>query len=173
MVGQSLPNFWIGVMLVLFFSIRHPVFPAIGNATASAYVLPVLTLSAVLIATLLRTARQSMLETLHEPYIRTARAKGISRTRILFVHALKNAAIPLVTVLGLQVGFVLGGAFVVELVFNWPGVGLLALQAIDTRDFPVVQGVVIAVAVVFVLANLAVDVAYAYLNPRVRLGVGQ
>jgi ABC-type dipeptide/oligopeptide/nickel transport system permease component len=112
MAGQSLPNFWIGVMLV--------------------------------------------------PW-----------NRILFVHALKNAAIPLVTVVGLQVGFVLGGAFVVELIFNWPGVGLLALQAISTRDFPVVQGVVMLVAVVFVAANLLVDIAYAYLNPRVRLGVEQ
>jgi peptide/nickel transport system permease protein len=89
------------------------------------------------------------------------------------VHALKNAAIPLVTVIGLQIGFVLGGAFVVELIFNWPGVGLLALQAIATRDFPVVQGVVMLVAVVFVVANLLVDIAYAYLNPRVRLGVEQ
>ena len=170
MAGQSLPSFWIGVMLVLFLSVRHPILPAIGNATAAAYILPVITLSAVLIAVLLRTVRQAMLEALHEGYIRTARAKGVPRGRILFVHALKNAAIPLITVLGLQVGFVLGGAFVVEYVFNWPGVGLLALQAIDTRDFPVVQGVVIAVAVVFVLTNLAVDIAYAYLNPRIRLG---
>ena len=173
MVGQSLPNFWIGVMLVLVFAVQNQFLPAIGNATPAAYILPVITLSAVLIATLLRTVRQGMLEALHESYIRTARAKGVPWRRILFVHALKNAAIPLITVLGLQVGFVLGGAFVVELIFNWPGVGLLALQAIDTRDFPVVQGVVIAVATVFVLTNLLVDVAYAYLNPRVRLGAGR
>jgi peptide/nickel transport system permease protein len=171
MVGQSLPNFWIGVMLVLLFAVERHWFPAIGNEGPRAYVLPTITLSAVLIAALLRTVRQSMLEALHEDYVRTARAKGVPRRKVLLVHALKNAAIPLVTVLGLQVGFVLGGAFVVELIFNWPGVGLLALQAIETRDFPVVQGVVIVVATVFVLVNLLVDVAYAYLNPRVRLGV--
>lgn len=173
MAGQSLPNFWIGVMLVLFFSIQLQWLPAIGNDTPAAYILPVLTLSAVLIATLVRTVRQAMLEALAEDYIRTARAKGVPWRRILFVHALKNAAIPLITVIGLQIGFVLGGAFVVELIFNWPGVGLLALQAISTRDFPVVQGVVMLVAVVFVVANLSVDVAYAYLNPRVRLGLDQ
>jgi peptide/nickel transport system permease protein len=173
MAGQSLPNFWIGVMLVLFFSIQLHWLPAIGNESAASYILPVITLSAVLIATLVRTVRQAMLEALSEDYVRTARAKGVPRSRILFVHALKNAAIPLVTVLGLQTGFVLGGAFVVELIFNWPGVGLLALQAISTRDFPVVQGVVMLVAVVFVVTNLLVDVAYAYLNPRVRLGAEQ
>jgi peptide/nickel transport system permease protein len=171
--GQSLPNFWIGVMLVLLFAIQLKWLPAIGNDTPASYILPVLTLSAVLIATLMRTVRQSMLEALTEDYVRTARAKGVPWRRILFVHALKNAAIPLVTVIGLQIGFVLGGAFVVELIFNWPGVGLLALQAIATRDFPVVQGVVMLVAVVFVVANLMVDIAYAYLNPRVRLGVEQ
>lgn len=170
MIGQSLPNFWIGVMLVLFFSIRLQWLPAIGNGSPAAYILPVITLAAVLIAALLRTVRQSMIEALSEDYVRAARARGVPWRRILFVHALKNAAIPLITVLGIQVGFVLGGAFVVELIFNWPGVGLLALQAIATRDFPVVQGVVMAVAVVFVLANLLVDVAYAYLNPRVRYG---
>lgn len=173
MAGQSLPNFWIGVMLVLLFAIQLRWLPAIGNESAASYILPVITLSAVLIATLVRTVRQAMLEALSEDYVRTARAKGVPRYRILFVHALKNAAIPLVTVLGLQTGFVLGGAFVVELIFNWPGVGLLALQAISTRDFPVVQGVVMLVAVVFVATNLLVDVAYAYLNPRVRFGAGQ
>jgi ABC-type dipeptide/oligopeptide/nickel transport system permease component len=160
-------------MLVLVFAIQRPWLPAVGNETPASYILPVLTLSAVLIATLLRTVRQSMLEALSEDYVRTARAKGVPRSRVLFVHALRNAALPLITVIGLQIGFVLGGAFVVELIFNWPGVGLLALQAISTRDFPVVQGVVMLVAVVFVVTNLLVDVAYAYLNPRVRLGAGQ
>jgi peptide/nickel transport system permease protein len=170
LVGQSLPNFWIGVLLVLVFSIQRQWLPAIGNSGPSSYVLPTVTLAAVLIATLARTVRQGMLEVLREDYIRTARAKGVPTRRILLVHAFKNAAIPLVTVLGLQVGFVLGGAFVVELIFNWPGVGLLALEAIRTRDFPVMQGVVIVVATVFVAVNLLVDVVYAFLNPRVRLG---
>jgi peptide/nickel transport system permease protein len=170
LVGQSLPSFWIGVLLVLLFSIQRQWFPAIGNTGPASYVLPTITLAAVLVAQLVRTVRQGMLEVLQEDYIRTARAKGVPARKILLVHAFKNAAIPLVTVLGLQVGFVLGGAFVVELIFNWPGVGLLALEAIKTRDFPVVQGVVIVVATVFVCVNLLVDVAYAFLNPRVRLG---
>jgi peptide/nickel transport system permease protein len=170
LAGQSVPNFWLGVMLVLVFAIRLQWFPAIGMEGPSSIVLPTLTLALILVAILVRTVRQSMLEALNEDYVRTARAKGMPETKVVLVHALKNAAIPLVTILGLQVGFVLGGAFVVELIFDWPGVGLLALEAIDTRDFPVVQGVVILVAAVFTFANLAVDIAYAYLNPRVRLG---
>src|SRR5215204_1081236 len=170
LAGQSVPNFWLGVMLVLVFAIRLQWFPAIGMAGPGSFVLPTLTLALILVAILVRTVRQSMLEALNEDYVRTARAKGMPETKVVLVHALKNAAIPLVTILGLQVGFVLGGAFVVELIFDWPGVGLLALEAIDTRDFPVVQGVVILVAAVFTFANLAVDIAYAYLNPRVRLG---
>jgi peptide/nickel transport system permease protein len=170
LAGQSVPNFWLGVMLVLVFAIRLQWFPAIGMAGPGSIVLPTLTLALILVAILVRTVRQSMLEALNEDYVRTARAKGMPETKVVLVHALKNAAIPLVTILGLQVGFVLGGAFVVELIFDWPGVGLLALEAIDTRDFPVVQGVVILVAAVFTIANLAVDIAYAYLNPRVRLG---
>ncbi|HEX2249652.1 MAG TPA: ABC transporter permease, partial [Gemmatimonadales bacterium] len=170
LAGQSVPNFWLGVMLVLVFAIRLQWFPAIGMEGPGSIVLPTLTLALILVAILVRTVRQSMLEALNEDYVRTARAKGMPETKVVLVHALKNAAIPLVTILGLQVGFVLGGAFVVELIFDWPGVGLLALEAIDTRDFPVVQGVVILVAAVFTFANLAVDIAYAYLNPRVRLG---
>jgi peptide/nickel transport system permease protein len=170
LAGQSVPNFWLGVMLVLVFAIRLQWFPAIGMAGPGSIVLPTLTLALILVAILVRTVRQSMLEALNEDYVRTARAKGMPETKVVLVHALKNAAIPLVTILGLQVGFVLGGAFVVELIFDWPGVGLLALEAIDTRDFPVVQGVVILVAAVFTIADLAVDIAYAYLNPRVRLG---
>jgi peptide/nickel transport system permease protein len=170
LAGQSVPNFWLGVMLVLVFAIRLQWFPAIGMGGPRSIVLPTLTLALILVAILVRTVRQSMLEALNEDYVRTARAKGMPETKVVLVHALKNAAIPLVTILGLQVGFVLGGAFVVELIFDWPGVGLLALEAIDTRDFPVVQGVVILVAAVFTFANLAVDIAYAYLNPRVRLG---
>jgi peptide/nickel transport system permease protein len=170
LAGQSVPNFWLGVMLVLVFAIRLQWFPAIGMAGPGSIVLPTLTLALILVAILIRTVRQSMLEALNEDYVRTARAKGMPETKVVLVHALKNAAIPLVTILGLQVGFVLGGAFVVELIFDWPGVGLLALEAIDTRDFPVVQGVVILVAAVFTFANLVVDIAYAYLNPRVRLG---
>lgn len=172
LAGQSIPNFWLGLMLVLFFAVRLGWFPAIGMGGPASLVLPTVTLALILVAMLVRTVRQNMLEVLSEDYVRTARAKGMPETKVVLVHALKNAAIPLVTVLGIQVGFVLGGAFVVEMIFNWPGVGLLALEAMRTRDFPVVQGVVILVAAVFTLSNLAVDVAYGYLNPRVRIGGG-
>src|SRR5918994_3865865 len=147
LAGQSVPNFWLGVMLVLVFAIRLQWFPAIGMGGPRSIVLPTLTLALILIAILVRAVCQSMLEALNEDYVRTARAKGMPETKVVLVHALKNAAIPLVTILGLQ-----------------------ALEAIRTRDFPVVQGVVILVAAVFTFANLAVDIAYAYLNPRVRMG---
>ena len=172
LAGQSIPNFWLGVMLILFFAVRLGWFPAIGMGGPASLVLPTVTLALILVAMLVRTVRQNMLEVLSEDYVRTARAKGMPETKVVLVHALKNAAIPLITILGIQVGFVLGGAFVVEMIFNWPGVGLLALEAMRTRDFPVVQGVVILVAAVFTLSNLAVDVAYGYLNPRVRIGGG-
>jgi ABC-type dipeptide/oligopeptide/nickel transport system permease component len=168
--GQSLPNFWVGVMLVLLFAVDRPWFPAIGMDGWRSFVLPTATLALVLVAVLIRTLRQSMIEALGEDYVRTARAKGLASWRVVFVHAFKNALPPFVTVAGLQVGFILGGAFVVELIFNWPGVGRLALEAIQARDFPLVQGVVILVAAAFILANLLVDLIYAGLNPRVRLG---
>ncbi len=170
LAGQSIPNFWLGVMLVLFFAVRLGWFPAIGMGGPASLVLPTVTLALILVAMLVRTVRQNMLEVLSEDYVRTARAKGMPETKVVLVHALKNAAIPLITILGIQVGFVLGGAFVVEMIFNWPGVGLLALEAMRTRDFPVVQGVVILVAAVFTLSSLVVDIAYGYLNPRVRMG---
>lgn len=170
--AQSAPNFWVGVMLALILAVRLGWFPATGASGPVSLVLPTIALAGALVAVLIRTVRQSMIEVLNMDYIRAARAKGIPEPKIIFFHAFKNAAIPLVTVLGLQAGAVIGSAVAVELVFNWPGVGLLALEAINTRDFPVVQGVVIVVAVAFTLANLAVDIAYAYLNPRVRLGEG-
>lgn len=171
MAGQSLPNFWIGILLVFAFSIQLGWLPAIGMDGWQSFVLPTVTLALGLIALLARTSRQTMLEVMASGYIRAARAKGVPRHRLITVHALRNACIPLITIIGLQIGFVLGGAFVVELIFNWPGIGLMALQAIQTRDFPVVQGVVIVVATAFVVANLLVDVAYAYVNPRVRRGM--
>lgn len=168
--GQSLPNFWVGVMLVLLFAVDRPWFPAIGMDGWRSFVLPTVTLALVLVAVLIRTLRQSMIEALGGDYVRTARAKGLASWRIVLVHAFKNALLPFVTVAGLQVGLILGGAFVVELIFNWPGVGRLALEAIQARDFPLVQGVVILVAAAFILVNLLVDLIYAGLNPRVRLG---
>lgn len=170
MVAQSMPNFWVAVLLVYLLAIQVDLFPAVGMMGAASYVLPTVTLALTLVPVLLRTVRQNTVEVLETLYVRTARAKGLTTPRIMLRHVLPNAAIPLVTVVGLQLGLVLGGTFVVEVVFNWPGVGALAFQAMQTRDFPVVQGVVIWVAGVFVVVNLLVDIAYALINPRVRLG---
>lgn len=170
LVAQSMPNFWVGILLVYLFSVKAHLLPAVGMTGASSFVLPTVTLGLTLVPVLVRTVRQNMIEALESLYVRTARAKGLPTSQVLLVHALPNASIPLVTVVGLQLGLVLGGTFVVEVVFNWPGIGLLAFQALQTRDFPVVQGVVIWVAAAFVLVNLIVDIVYGLLNPRVRLG---
>ena len=167
---QSMPSFWLGVLLVYAFAVRNRVFPAIGMDGLGSLVLPTITLATGLMAVLTRTIRESMLSAFESDYVRAAIAKGLSARRITWIHAAKNASIPTITVLGIQIGFVLGGTFVVELIFNWPGTGLLALQAIQQRDFPVVQGVVMVVAISFVLVNLLVDVMYAVLDPRVRVG---
>jgi peptide/nickel transport system permease protein len=132
------------------------------------FVLPTLTLTLTLMPLLIRAVRQSFLETLGEGFIRAGRARGLSERRLLFVHAMKVAAIPLITLVGLQAGYVLGGAVVIESIFNWPGIGNLALQAIQQRDFPMVQGTVLAIAVVFTLVNFLVDLTYSALDPRVK-----
>jgi peptide/nickel transport system permease protein len=173
LAAQSAPNFWLGVLLALFVAINLGLVPATGATSWSSIVLPSVALAVGLVAVLVRTVRQAMMEVLSMEYIRAARAKGLSERKVVLSHAFRNAAIPLVTVLGLQVGYVLGGAAAIELVFNWPGAGLLALQAMNTRDFPVVQGTVIVIAVAFTATNLAVDIIYAYLNPRIRLGGGE
>lgn len=169
LTGQALPSFWLAVMLVLLLAVNQPLLPAIGMESWTSFVLPTMALATGLIAVLLRTVRQSMLEALGESYVRTARAKGLPVVKIVGVHALKNASLPFVTVLGLQLGILIGNAFVIEAIFHWPGLGSLGLQAVQTRDFPVLQGVAIVVAVVFVLANLAVDIVYAVLDPRIRI----
>jgi peptide/nickel transport system permease protein len=167
-VAQATPTFWLGVILVLYFSIELRWLPAIGNEGPKSFVLPVATLSISLMPLLIRAVRQGFIETLGEGFVRAARARGLSERRILGVHVLKVAAVPLVTLIGLQAGFVLGGAVVIESIFNWPGVGNLALQAIQQRDFPLVQGTVLVIAVVFTLVNFVVDLTYAALDPRVK-----
>jgi peptide/nickel transport system permease protein len=167
-VAQSTPSFWLGVILVLVFSIRLRWLPAIDMTGPKSFVLPTLTLTLTLMPLLIRAVRQSFLETLGEGFIRAGRARGLSERRLLYVHAMKVAAIPLITLVGLQAGYVLGGAVVIESIFNWPGIGNLALQAIQQRDFPMVQGTVLAIAVVFTLVNFLVDLAYFALDPRVK-----
>lgn len=167
---QSVPTLGLGLLLAYYLAVQEGWFPAIGESGPSSFVLPTVTLAIGLLAPLTRTMRLGMIEALTDDYVRTARAKGVPEVRVLFRHAFANAAMPLITVLGLQVGWVLGGAFVVEDIYQWPGIGLLAVNAIQNRDFMVVQGVAIVAAVVFVTVNLIVDLAYGVLNPRVRLG---
>jgi len=169
LIGQAMPIFWLGIMLITLFSVRLGWLPTSGRGSLAQLVMPSVTLSTYVMALLARLTRSNMLDVLREQYVRTARAKGLREIVIVHKHALMSAALPIVTVLGLQVGALLSGAVVTETVFNWPGIGTLALRAIQQRDYPVVQGVVLVSAALFVLINGAVDLAYRYLDPRVRL----
>jgi len=166
--GLSMPVFWLGLMLMLLFSIKLGWFPAVGAESLKHLILPAITLGANSTAIIARMTRSSMLEVIRLDYIRTARAKGLPEKLVLSRHALKNALIPVVTVIGLQTGILLGGAVLTEIVFAWPGIGRLLVEAILSRDYPVVQGVVLVVATMFIFVNLIVDVLYAYLDPRIR-----
>jgi ABC-type dipeptide/oligopeptide/nickel transport system permease component len=168
-IAQATPGFWLGVMLALLFAVNLRWFPAIGNAGWKSYVLPVATLVISLLPLQIRAVRQAFIETMGEGFVRAARARGLSEQRVLGVHVMKVAAIPLITLIGLQAGYVLGGAVVIESIFNWPGIGNLTLQAISQRDFPMIQGTVLITAIVFTLINFIVDLTYAALDPRVRL----
>ncbi len=174
-LGLSLPIFWVGLMLIWWLSFQWSLFPISGwggpiwtlkglHYTA----LPALTLGATLIGPLARMTRATLLEVLQQEYIRTARAKGLGEWRVIYLHALRNAALPIVTVIGLQFGYLLGGAVVTETIFGWPGMGRTAVLGILSRDFPLVQGIVIAMALSFVVVNLLVDVLYGVFDPRIR-----
>ena len=168
--GQAVPIFWLALMLIWLFAVRLEWLPVFGSGTLLHLVLPAVSLSTIVLGRLARLVRSSMLEVLEQDYVRTARAKGLGETSVVWRHALKNASIPIVTVVGLQLAQLLGGAVVTETIFAWPGVGVLAAEAVFNRDFPVVQGVTLVVSLIFVAANLAVDLAYVALNPRIRLG---
>ncbi len=167
-LGLATPNFWLAVVLVLIFTFELGWFPAIDMTGPNSFVLPVATLSVTLTPILIRTVRQSFLETLNEDFVRAARARGIPEHRVLLIHGLKVAALPLVTLIGLQAGFVLAGSYVVEFIFNWPGIGKLTLDAVASRDFPVIQGGVLVAASAFVVINFLVDMLYSFLDPRIR-----
>lgn len=169
LVGVSIPNFWLGLLLVLFFSVNLGWFPVYGHGGLEHIILPAVTLGTGMAAITTRLMRSNMLEELGKDYIRTARAKGLSRAAIIR-HASKNALIPVVTIVGLQFGSLIEGAVVVEVVFAWPGIGRLLVNSIFARDFPVIQGCILLIAVMFVLVNLLVDISYAYLDPRIRYG---
>lgn len=167
LVGVSIPNFWMGPLLILLFSVALEWLPVSGRTDWSSIVLPALTLGTAMAAILSRMIRASMLEVLSADYIRTARAKGASETRIIWVHALRNAMLPVVTVIGLQLGTALGGAVITETVFAWPGVGLLTIEAIQQRDYVVLQACILLISVTFVSVNALTDGVYMWLDPRV------
>lgn len=168
LVGLSFPNFWLATMLVLLFAITLGWLPPSGMVGMSSYVMPALTMGIILTATNVRLVRTAMLETLQSQYVMVARAKGLSENKVLYKHALRNCAIPLITYFGLQFGGLLGGIVVIERVFNWPGLGTLAFDAVAARDYPVLQGVITVLSLLIVGINLLVDIAYGLVDPRIR-----
>jgi ABC-type dipeptide/oligopeptide/nickel transport system permease component len=169
LVGISVPNFWLGPLLAIVFAVELGWLPVGGRGTLAHLVLPAATLGAALAAILARMTRASLLEELREPYVLAARAKGVSRSRAVLHHALRNSLIPIVTILGLQFGVVLTGAVITETIFAWPGIGRLLIQSISFRDYPTVQGCVLLIAVTYVGVNLITDLTYGFLDPRIRV----
>lgn len=168
LLSQAIPGFWLGLVLITIFAVQLRVLPASGGGDFSHLILPALTLASFLLGLTIRLTRASILDVLKQDFIRTARSKGLAERVIAFRHALRNALIPVVTVLGLQVGTLLGGAVITEAVFAWPGIGNLAVLAIYQRDYPVVQAVVLLSAVVFVVTNILVDLLCTWIDPRLR-----
>jgi peptide/nickel transport system permease protein len=168
--GVSMPVYWLGLMLIVVFAINLRWLPAAGSQDPGAWIMPTLTLAAFSVALIARMTRSTMLEVLRADYVRTAQAKGLAEVVVVYVHALRNALLPVVTVVGLQFGTLLGGAVLTETVFGWPGMGQLLVESIFSRDYPVVQGIVLTFSTLFILVNLAVDVLYAYIDPRIHYG---
>jgi peptide/nickel transport system permease protein len=168
-VAQALPNFWLGIVLILVFARYLQILPSAGNTNWNSVIMPAVTLALPFIGIMVRLMRGDLIEVMSQGYIQTARAKGLSELAVLRSHATRNSLIPVVTVAGLEIGTLLGGAVVVETVFGWPGVGRLLVDSINNRDFSVVQGVAAFVAVIFVVVNLLVDIAYGLLDPRIRM----
>jgi peptide/nickel transport system permease protein len=168
-VGQSAPVFWVGILLSTFVAVRAGILPAGGFDGFSSLILPAIAVALSIIPTELRVLRESMRASLSQEYVRAARASGIAEWRITFVYALRNASLPLLTVIGVDVGYLLGGVIVAEAVFNFPGLGQLALTALNSRDYPLVQAITITTASLFVVVNLAIDLLYTVVDPRIRL----
>jgi peptide/nickel transport system permease protein len=168
LVGLSFPNFWLATMLVLLFAVGLQWLPPSGMDGFASFIMPAVTMGIILTATNVRLVRTSMLETLQSQYIMVARAKGLSENKVLYKHALRNCAIPLITYFGLQFGGLLGGIVVVERVFNWPGMGTLAFDAVSGRDYPVLQASITVLSLMIIGVNLLVDIAYGLVDPRIR-----
>lgn len=168
LLGVSMPNFWLGPLLILLFSIHLGWLPVSGSEGAESVVLPALTLGCSMAAIVARMTRSSVLECLREDYVMTARAKGLSETAVVWKHVLRNALLPVITVSGLQFGSLLAGSIITESIFSWPGLGTLTVQAIQTRDYPVVQGCVLTIALSYAVVNLFTDLLYGWIDPRIR-----
>ena len=167
-LGVSMPSFWLALLLIIEFSVNHNWFPFYGREGISSFVLPSLTRGLGVAANIARLTRTSMLEVLGQDYIRTAKGKGVKSGKIIWVHALRNAAVPVVTIIGLQFGVLLGGQVVTETVFSWPGIGRMIVDALNTRDLQIVQGGILILAATFTIINLITDLVYALLDPRIR-----
>ena len=169
MLGVSIPNFVMGPLLIIVFALSLGWFPVSGREEWSAIVLPAVTLGSALAAILSRMVRASMLEVLQEEYIRAARARGLTEAQVLLGHALRNAALPVITILGMQFGALLAGAVITETIFSWPGIGQLLIESIQKRDYPVVQACVLLISATYVIVNLLTDLLYVAIDPRIRL----
>jgi peptide/nickel transport system permease protein/oligopeptide transport system permease protein len=167
-LGISMPTYWLGLMLIVVFAVQLRLLPAAGADSPGSIVLPAVTLGMLSVGLIARMTRSSLLEVLAQDYVRTARAKGVSPARVVLAHALRNALVPILTSIGLQLGALLGGAVLTESVFGWPGVGRLLLDSIFSRDYPMVQGLVLLFAVTYIVVNLLVDLLYVVVDPRVR-----
>ena len=170
LIGVSMPNFWLGPLLILVFSLWLGWLPVSGHEGWAALILPAITLGTAMAAILSRMIRASLLEVMDEDFIRTARAKGLKERRVVLKHGLSNALLPVITILGLQLGILLGGAVITEIVFSWPGIGQLTIDSINRRDYPVVQACILVIALIYVVVNTLTDVVYALIDPRIRLG---
>lgn len=169
-IGMAVPGFWLGILLLLLLAVKVPLFPLFGSGTLKHLVLPALALGFARAAVLLRLTRASMVEEMSREYVVTARAKGLTEGMVKYKHALKNALLPVVTVAGIQLGYMLGGAVIIEQVFSLPGLGRLFLTGVYQRDFPLIQGGIVFIALAFSLINFAVDMLYSVLNPKIRIG---
>jgi peptide/nickel transport system permease protein len=168
-IGMAIPSFWLGIMLLLIFAVKIPIFPLFGAGSIVHLILPAVSLGIARAAIILRLTRASMIEELSKEYVITARAKGLTEQMVKYKHALKNALLPVITITGIQLGYMLGGAIITEQVFSLPGLGRLFLTGIYQRDFPLIQGGVVFVAIIFSLINFTVDILYSVLNPRIRI----
>lgn len=167
-LGVSMPSFWLALLLIIQFSVKWELLPFYGRSGPASFVLPALTLGLGVAANIARLTRTSMLEILGQDYIRTAKGKGVERQRVIWLHALRNAAVPVITIIGLQFGVLLGGQVVTETVFSWPGIGRMIVDALDSRDYQIVQGGILILSFTFAVINLLTDLLYAVLDPRIR-----